>query len=91
MRKQSQIIPSLRQQEHFSVSLTTTTLQHFPGSKPCSQDGPSCKVIKAEMKLMKQNYGTLDFNVFRGNRVTSWEVRMLVPGAVERLFTLDPT
>lgn len=72
--KTAPIIPSLRQQELFHVSLTTVTLQHFPGRKPCSQDDPGCMVIKAEMELMKQNGQTSNFNVFSCNIVTSCKV-----------------
>lgn len=62
--KTAPTIPSLRQQELFHVSLTTDTLQHFSGLKPCSQDDPGCVVIKAEMELMKQNDQTSNLNVF---------------------------
>lgn len=53
--KTAPTIPCLRQQELFHVSLTTVTLQHFSGRKPCSQDDPGYMVIKVEMELMKQN------------------------------------
>lgn len=62
--KTAPTIPSLRQQELFHVSLTTDTLQHFSGLKPCSQDDPVCVVIKAEMELMKQNDQISNLNVF---------------------------
>lgn len=67
-------IPSLRQQELFHVSLTTVTLQHFSGRKPCSQDDPGCMVIKAEMELMKQNYQSSNLIAFSCNIVTNCKV-----------------
>lgn len=47
---------------------------------------PRCKVIRAEMRLMKPNDESLNFNVFRANRVT--KIWVLLPAAEAPLSSL---